>query len=298
MSIFNDLVNDLKSIEYFENTNLEKYTTIKLKAFGDIAIVKNLIDLQELVKRLNLSKYKYHMIGWGANQVIHNTDSVLFIKLDFNFERNYLDQIRDKYILPASIPLNILTSHAQKFGLKGWEVFTGIPASLGGAVFMNAGTALGEIGDLIESVKILTKKGELIDKKISKGDFSYRKNNFIKDGEIIVEVTMVHNGVDTSIKEKIREYLEFRKSTQPLATRNCGCVFQNFDSKHKAGHYIDLVGLKSIELNGLQVSSKHANFIENSEQGSSEDFIKLVETIQFELELFTGIKFELEAKIY
>ena len=63
------------------------------------------------------------MVGWGANQILHHTKDILFIKLDFEFDRSYLKEAKDEYILPASVPLNILTSHAQKFGLKGWEVF-------------------------------------------------------------------------------------------------------------------------------------------------------------------------------
>lgn len=291
-------INTINGVTLFKDVNLEKYTTIRLSVTGTIAIVKNVEALKKLLHEIKNLNCNYQVVGWGANQVLHTTANTIFIKLDFEFDRNYLSCVREEYKLPASVPLNILTSHAQKYGLKGWEVFTGIPASFGGAIFMNAGTALGEIGVLIKSVRILTKNGVIKDKAIDKTCFSYRKNKFLKDGDIILEATITHFGQDDAIKEKIKEYLKYRKASQPLATRNCGCVFKNFDSLHKAGHFIDATGLKGLTLNGVKVSQKHANFVENFEEGTSSDFLALIEAIKYELELFTGIKFELEAKIY
>lgn len=285
-------------IEYFIDSNLEKFTTMRLRVNGDIAIVSSLKALTLLIKFLVERKINYHLVGWGANQVIHNTNNTLFIKLNFNFDREYLKESKDEYVLPASVSLNLLTSHAQKFGLKGWEVFTGIPASLGGAIFMNAGTALGEIGNLVKNVKILQVDGSIRSYNVGKNSFSYRKNHFVKTGEVIVEATLYHLGLDEGIKSKIKDYLDYRKTSQPLNTKNCGCVFKNFDQKRKAGQFIDSIGLKGLGLKGLKVSQKHANFIENFDEGSSEDFLKLVDVIKYELEAFAGIKFELEAKVY
>lgn len=163
---------------------------------------------------------------------------------------------------------------------------------------MNAGTALGEIGDLVKDVSILQVDGEVRLEKIDQNSFKYRGNNFVKPGEVILEATLINKGQDPEIAKIIKNYLEYRKSSQPLTTKNCGCVFKNFDQNHKAGQFIDLTGLKGLMLNGLKVSDVHANFIENFDQGSSDDFLTLTNIIKDELELFSGIKFELEAKIY
>ena len=291
-------IETISGIVLHRDINLEKYTTIRLSVTGTIAIAKNVEALKKLLLEIEKLNLTYQIVGWGANQVLHTTANTVFIKLDFEFDRDYLSHVREEYDLPGSVPLNILTSHAQKFGLKGWEVFTGIPASFGGAIFMNAGTALGEIGTLIKSVRILTKKGVVEEKVLDQSCFSYRKNNFLEEGDIILDGKITHFGQDDSIKNKIKEYLEYRKGSQPLSTRNCGCVFKNFDSTHKAGHFIDAIGLKGLSLNGLRVSHKHANFVENFEEGTSSDFLSLIEAIKYELELFSGIKFELEAKIY
>jgi UDP-N-acetylmuramate dehydrogenase len=291
-------ISQIDGVELFENINLERFTTMRLSVWGDFAIVKSTNALKQLIFLLNESNKRYNMVGWGANQIIHTTKDTLFIKLDFEFDRSYLKQVHHEYLLPASVSLNVLTSHAQKFGLLGWEVFTGIPASLGGAIFMNAGTSLGEIGELIKEVKILQTDGDFRSEVITENSFKYRGNNFVKSGEVIVSAILKNKGVDSSICVKIKNYLDLRKSTQPLATKNCGCVFKNFDQYHKAGQFIDLTGLKGLTLNGLRVSELHANFIENFDNGASDDFLTLTELLQEQLELFTGIKFELEAKIY
>lgn len=285
-------------IGVLENVDLTKYTTIKLQTFGSLIKVYSVAATQELIIKLKSINCQYHLVGWGANQIIHELNDTVLIKLDYKFNRDYLKTVKNEYVLPASVSLNILTAHAQKFGLSGWEVFTGIPASLGGAIFMNAGTSLGEIGSIVKEVKILDTGGKVRSVKIDQDSFSYRKNHIVEDGEVIIEVTLFHSGIDPKIKEQIKEYIEFRKRTQPLSSKNCGCAFKNFDNVHKAGQFIDICGLKGLTKNGLRVSHLHANFIENIDSASSQDFVDLTNLIKYELELFSGIEFELEAKVY
>jgi UDP-N-acetylmuramate dehydrogenase len=246
---------------------------------------------------LNQSKTPYLVVGWGANQILPAVCAELIIHLDFNFDSSYLETQKDEYLLPASLGINHLTSHAVKFGLKGWDVFTGIPASLGGAIYMNAGTNLGEIGKLVKSVRLMDQQGQIRSEQISEKSFSYRKNHFVKPGEIIVDATLVHLGIDGSIPQKIKDYLEYRKKTQPLATKNCGCVFKNPLKDLPAGKLIDLLQLKGVGIGDLRISPKHGNFMENSGKASWDQFESLVELINFEMDHFYGIEFELEVKI-
>lgn len=281
-----------------QNVNLDRYTTTKLSVVGSIVIVSNVESLVNVLCLCKEQKLEYHLVGWGSNQILHNTTGKLFIKLDFKFERDYLKKIRKKYILPASVPLNILTSAATKLGIKGWDVFTGIPASLGGAVYMNAGTSLGEIGDLVESVRIIDADGNLREYICNKNDFEYRKNKFVKEGEIIVSVTLLSYGTDQIVGKQIRDYLQYRKDTQPLSTKNCGSVFKN-NKNIKAGITIDKIGLKGFGVKKLMVSHKHANFIENRDGGATPgDFVDLTDYLKDEIERYSGIQFELEVKVY
>ncbi len=289
---------EIIDLDIKEDVNLSRYTTIRLSTTGTIVLVKTELALSQLIKLFKIEKVKYHLVGWGANQILKTTSDTIFIKLAFDIDKEMLSEVKDEYTLPASISLNILTSHASKHGLKGWEVFTGIPASLGGAIFMNAGTTLGEIGDLVKSVSIMTIDGEIRKHVVDKDSFSYRENHFIAEGEVIISAVITQNGQDEGIIKKIREYLSFRKESQPLTTFNCGCVFKNYDQNHKAGQFVDVCGLKGLSINGVGVSHKHGNFIENQNDASTEDFSKLIDALKYELELHSGIEFELEAKVY
>jgi UDP-N-acetylmuramate dehydrogenase len=290
-------LHSLSGVEFFENENLTSYTTFKLNSHGDLLKIKSIEGLQKTLTILNQEKKSYLIVGWGANQILPAQCKDIIIYLELPFDQNIFDTVKDEYLIPASLGINHLTAHAVKFGLKGWEVFTGIPASLGGAIFMNAGTNLGEIGSLVKNVQLITPDGELREELISKDSFSYRKNNFVRPGEVIISATISHLGIDETIPQKIRDYLEYRKRTQPLATKNCGCVFKNPLKDLPAGKLIDLLQLKGVGVGDLRISPKHANFMENSGKASWDQFQSLVNLINFEMDHFYGIEFELEVKI-
>jgi UDP-N-acetylmuramate dehydrogenase len=294
---FEQSVRTISGLEFLPDHDLTSLTTFKLAARGDLVEVQSVESLQKLLPLLKSEKKEFIVIGWGANQILPSTSQKIFIHLSFPFDPTYLESRRDHYVLPSSLGINHLTGHAIKFGLKGWEVFTGIPASLGGALVMNAGTNLGEIGMLVQEVKLVTTDGAIRTEKISTKSFSYRHNHFVKPGEVIIEATLKHLGVDELIPQKIKDYLEYRKKTQPLATKNCGCVFKNPHTELQSGRLIDLLGLKGIGVGGLRVSPKHANFMENTGSASWDHFKCLVDTINFEMDHFYGIEFELEVKI-
>ncbi len=270
---------------------------MRLASVGDLVEVRSVGAVQKLLPLLTKYGRSYLVVGWGANQILPAHCEELVIYLDLPFDPTSLEAPRDSYRLPASVGLNQLTGHAVRFGLAGWEVFTGVPASLGGAIFMNAGTNLGEVGALVTHVELVTRDGMVREEVIGPASFSYRRNHFVKPGEVIVSVTMIHRGLDPEIPQKIRDYLEYRKKTQPLATRNCGCVFKNPNRDLPAGKLIDLLGLKGLAVGGLRVSSKHANFIENSGSSTWEEFETLVNIIKSHADQFYGIEFELEVKI-
>jgi len=287
----------ISDLVFSQNIDLTSFTTFRLSSVGDLLEIKSVEALRKVLPLLKKYQKDYLVVGWGANQILPQVCDKIIIHLDFPSDASYLESYRDEYDLPASIGLNHLTSHAVKFGLKGWEVFTGIPASLGGAIYMNAGTNLGEIGNLVKKVKIVTPTGDIREDLIDQNSFSYRHNHFVKSGEVIVGAVLGHDGRDDSIPAKIKEYLEYRKKSQPLTTKNCGCVFKNPRPGFQAGRLIDQLGLKGLSRGSLKISEKHANFMENSGFSSWDDFKSLVDIIKFEMDVFYGIEFELEVKI-
>lgn len=293
----NDELKKIPDLEFYPQKDLTSHTTFRLSSTGDYVLVKSIEALKKVLPTLKKYGKEFLILGWGANQILPTVCDKIIIHLELPFDSTYLDDLKDEYILPASVGINHLTSHAVKFGISGWEVFTGIPASLGGAIYMNAGTNLGEIGAFIKSVTLVTEDGLLREEIISKESFSYRKNNFVKKNEVIVGATITHRGIDESIPQKIKEYLEYRRKTQPLTTKNCGCVFKNPEKELQAGRLIDALGLKGLRNGSLVVSEKHGNFIENLGSGNWDQFKAIVDTIKFEMDHFYGIEFELEVKI-
>jgi UDP-N-acetylmuramate dehydrogenase len=301
-----NLYNELSSVgvDVLRDANLTKYSTMKLSSTGDLITVKTVDQLKEVIKLLVTHKISYKPIGWGANLVLPEKPDFIFIKLDLPFDKKEVDPSKKSYKLSATAPLNVLTSLATKHGLSGWEVFTGVPASLGGAVFMNAGTSLGEIGELIEEVTLLRKSGVIETVSINENSFSYRENHFVKDGDIILEVVIKHNGIDSKVGDIIKSYLKKRTDTQPLREKTCGCMFKNSHEEVegteitcRAGLYIDIMGLKGLSSGDMRVSPKHANFMENKGSSSSTDVKELVGLTLNELEFHYGVKFETEVDL-
>ena len=294
MSRFWDSIKSIPGIEVHRHTDLSKFTTIRLQAIGSIIIVKNLQALGEVVVTAKANNESLHLVGWGANQVLFGDRT--YLKLDFPKNQTVLDRVRECYDLDASVGLNRLVSHAKKFGLRGWEALTGIPASLGGAIAMNAGTRHGEIAPLVKSVKIMNDSGEIREHMITDQDFSYRQNCFLAPGDIIIAAKLVHFGQDPKVTNFIKEYEKKRLHTQPITKKTCGCVFKNPTPNIPAGMAIELLGLSGLSYSNLEISAKHANFVEN-QAGTVESFSKMVEQTRSMLEVFYGEKFEFEVKL-
>ncbi len=292
-----DKLKEITGLEVKEDCDLTTFTTMRLHSRGTLIEVLDFQALTHLLPLLNANKIPYLLLGWGANQLLPSEVPGVVIHLKMQAPLREMEVLKPEYELPASTGLNQLTSMALKFGFKGWEVFTGIPASLGGAIYMNAGTNLGEIGKLIRKVTLVTPEGHFRTEEISEKSFSYRRNHFVKPGEVIVSAVIAHHGTDQNISQKIKEYLEYRKKTQPLATRNCGCVFKNPRPGLPAGKLIDLLGLKDLKMGDLRISPKHGNFMENTGKADWDHFSSLLSVIQFQMDHWYGIEFELEVKI-
>lgn len=132
MSLVEEL-KELSDIVFLPQHDLTSFTTFRLSSRGDLVEVKSVLALQKLLPLLGKYKKKYLVVGWGANQILPAICDQIIIHLSLSYDSSLLNERKEEYFLPASLGLNHLTAHAVKFALKGWEVFTGIPASLGGA---------------------------------------------------------------------------------------------------------------------------------------------------------------------
>lgn len=284
-----------EGLQIYRDIDLTKMSTMRLKARGDLVVVKNIEALKRFVKMID----NYIILGWGANQLLKQESKKPYLKLDFDFDRSYLNQIQNEYVLPASVSLATLTSSANRLNLGGWEVFTGIPATLGGAIAMNAGTGLGEIAEVTSSFKVMQSNGEIREIICGPATFSYRRNNALRAGDIVFEAVLTHKGQNPEVSKIIKDYLKYRNSSQPMNAKTCGCIFKNHrDGKTtcRAGESLDRIGLKGFCYKNLRVSPKHANFIENLGDSTYEDVMELINILKEKLKDAYGVEFEMEVR--
>jgi len=289
--------NELGSIEdvqLHQCFDITKMTTSKLKAVRDVVEVKNRTVLPVIIQQLRKHKIEYAILGAGSNFI--SMDKKLILWLNWPADTSQLSQIQSEYLLDANIPLGRLTSFAIKMNLRGWEIFTGVPANLGGAVYMNAGTRLGEISQLITQVEVIDVDGNYKVYRDKDLVFSYRKNHFIRPGEVIVGVGIKHLGIEPQVAEEIKSYIEYRRKTQPSNYKNCGCVFKNPIANLPAGKAIDLLGLKGAQMGDVQISKVHANFFENLGQAETNEYLGVIELVRDLCQRNYHLVFEMEVK--
>ena len=179
---------------------------------------------------------------------------------------------------------------------KGWtglEMFAGIPGTIGGAVRMNAGTALGETVDPLLDVTVVHPDGSVETLEASELRMRYRHCE-LPDGAIVAFARFQTTGGDLEeSRGKIKHHLDYRARTQPVDVPTCGSTFRNPDGD-TAGRLIDAAGLKGTTLGGAKVSEKHANFIENTGDATAADIRALIEQVQDSVEATFGIRLHRE----
>jgi len=195
----------------------------------------------------------------------------------------------------AGVTLNQLITQSISHGLTGFEALSGIPGSVGGATWMNAGAYGSEISDFITSVKVL-EEGEIKTLTKAQCNFSYRSAINLKH-TIVLEVTWeLKNGNIEEMQQKRLEILKNRSKKQPLEFPSCGSVFKRPQGDY-ASRLIDAAGLKGYEIGGAQVSTKHAGFIINYNQATSDDILALIAHCQKVVFEKFGVKLELEQQV-
>lgn len=262
------------------NPLLSKYTTYKVggKALA-IVYPKNVDGLIKLLRLLKENDVKYKILGNGSNLLF--SDSLfegIIIKLssfdEIEFFGNNKVRVGAGYSL---IKLSLLTA---KKGLAGLEFASGIPGTVGGAVFMNAGAYKSDMGYVVQEVKVLTPDYKIITLENKELNFHYRSSFLQKHPEYIcLEVIIkLKKGDREILNEVINERRERRRESQPLEYPSAGSVFRNPDGGF-AGKMIEDLGLKGYSNGGAKVSDKHANFIINYNKATSKDIKELIDYV-------------------
>ena len=290
--IFGDLLEFNKDLAQFSSYK----TGGKATLFISVTTIEELSDTLKKTKNLNIP---YVILGGGTNVLISDSGfDGLIIKMDIKgmeiFEKS-------KIICGAGENLEDLIIFSSKNSLTGLEFAAGIVGSVGGAVYGNAGAYGGEIGNIVESVTVIDKNGEIKNISHSEADFGYRDSVFKKTGDIITQIIFqLEKGDKKAIQSKIDETLSVRHEKLPYDQCSAGCFFKNIPDntqphgKLAAGKLLEDIGAKNMKYGGAEISEKHANIIINTGKATSNDILTLAERIKVKVKEKFGILLEEE----
>jgi len=277
-----------------QEVSLKKYSTFKIggpaKFFAE---PKSIAEIRELLMFCKKGNEKFFILGKGSNVLFSDEGyDGLVMRIGKNLE--------------AGKSLHDVIQTAASKGLGGIEKLDGIPGTLGGAIYMNAGAHGQQISDCIKSVVSVTNYGGIITRTNEECKFSYRSSIFKLFEEIIIsaEFDFVEMPIEIINKNR-KEVLAWRRKNQPLKYPNAGSIFKNptdnlplIGSNLSAGYLIDSCGLKGCRVGDAQVSELHANFIVNRGKATAADVKALMEIIVQEVEKKHGIVLEPEICIF
>jgi len=295
-NIYEKLKNIVGEDNVYVDEPMSKHCTMRV---GGIAMgfvtPSSTEELLEVFKLLNVTKTKYTVCGNGSNFIVPDSGySGVVISLGNAF--SIISITDNKVTAQAGALLSKVGNIVCKEGLAGFEFATGIPGSVGGAVYMNAGAYGGEIKDIIESatvydgenVRVLT-KDEL--------ELGYRSSIISKNGYIVLEATFaLEKGEQSKIEDYIKELSKRRRDKQPLEYPSCGSTFKR-PKGYFAGQLIEEAGLRGFKYGGMMVSEKHCGFVINTGNGTATDFIEITNKIKEIVYEKTGVLLELEVKV-
>lgn len=276
---YTEILTKHPSITVKENEPLSNYTYTETGGPADLLFFPSSVEeVASIIQWVNDMDLPLTILGNASNLIVRDGGirgvTVILTEL------NQITVEKNRIIVQSGAPIIEVSETALDYELTGLEFACGIPGSTGGAVYMNAGAYEGEVKDVIESVTILTRDGEIIEASNEDMEFTYRNSKLQETFDIVLEVTFkLKKGDFETIKERMNELTFLRTSKQPLEYPSCGSVFKR-PTGHFTGKLIQDAGLQGLTWGGAQVSKKHAGFIVNIDGATATDYIELIEHIQ------------------
>lgn len=281
------------NIAFLENESMKNHTTFKVGGNADfIAMPKNLEQASITLKFLKENDINYYYLGKGSNVIFRDTGFKGVIIKTSNMQKVYIKD--EEVTASAGTTLNVLCKLLQEQSLSGLEFCYGIPGNVGGAIYMNAGAYDGEISDCIKEIEYLDENAHRKVICLKDAQFSYRHSIFQENNWMIISCTFILKVKDSAEILKFMEgIMQKRKDKQPLDKPSAGSSFRRPEG-HFAAELIDRCGLKGKTVGGAQISQKHAGFIINIGDATSDDIETLAEDISTIVLEKTGVKLEKE----
>jgi UDP-N-acetylenolpyruvoylglucosamine reductase len=302
-------------LKFKANFLLSKLTYFKIGGPAE-ALVKASTrqDLIELINYCSTQNLKFTILGGASNVIVPDEGVEGLVILTRHQKIEVLDESpqKTKLRVDSGITTTDLVRESVDLGLTGLEPFSGIPGSLGGAIYNNSHFQTELIGTFVDQVEVLTQQGDILWIKQVDCDFAYDQSRFQTSNEIILRIDFTLLKSDSELdKQKIKESTLYRARTQPLAMPSSGCIFKNIPNTDQlrqqfpqfadrtylsAGFLIDQTGLKGTQVGDMQVSSKHAAFMINLGRGTADDLSQLIELVKQKVK--EKFKVELEEEVF
>ncbi|MBS4026709.1 MAG: UDP-N-acetylmuramate dehydrogenase [Clostridia bacterium] len=283
--------------EVLHQEPMKNHTTWKIGGPADILVIPNEIEeVIRVVTEANRHDIPITVIGNGSNILVKDGGiRGIVIKINNGLKRV---KVNNNVIeAEAGVMLPKLARIAVEHSLTGLEFAAGIPATLGGAILMNAGALGGEIGRYIEKISWVDSRGNVRYTDNSELKFSYRQTILPEQALILVKAWLrMEAGESNNIHRKMTEYLTKRRMSQPINKPNSGSVFINPPGNF-AGKIIEEAGLKGTKVGDAQISELHANFIINTGNATARDVLALIHLIEERVLTQSGIKLETEVRV-
>jgi UDP-N-acetylmuramate dehydrogenase len=275
---------------------LRNHTTFGIGGPCDVMVMpRGLSDIMIALEFIRSEALAWRTIGNGSNLLVSD-DGFRGLVMKLTHDHGYMISREETLVCGAAAQLPHVSRYAAKMGLSGLEFAAGIPASIGGAIIMNAGTPKGTIAELVKSVSVISPEGELLRFHGDEMEFGYRHSALKGKAYVVLEAELVlRKGDATQIRENMEKMLLSRRQSQPIGARSAGSIFKNPSGLY-AGQLIDRAGLKGARCGDAQISEKHANFIVNLGNATAKDVLALIalarNTVKEKFD--TGLELEIE----
>ena len=278
------------------NALMKEHINFEVGGPADILLIPSKVEqIIESIKICKENNIPYFVMGNGSNLLVKDGGiRGVVIKLTglTNLEVN-----KEEIKADCGVMLKELSDKALENTLTGLEFACGIPGSVGGAVFMNAGAYNGEIKNVIKEAEVITSSGEIITLSKDELELGYRTSKVMKDNSIVINATFkLEKGNKEEIKETIDDLTKKREEKQPLEYPSAGSTFKRPEG-YFAGKLIQDSGLKGYSIGGAAVSSKHSGFVINKGNATAKDILDLIAYIQEKVKKQFGVELHTEVRI-
>lgn len=294
--IYKKLVRIVSEKNVKVDEQLKHYMYTRLGGNADFFVTPESYEqVQQIVKLANEEDVAFTLLGNGSNLIIRD-GGIRGIVMNLG-NLNRIETNENKIVAQSGARIIDASREALANALTGLEFACGIPGSVGGALYMNAGAYGGEIKDCLESALVVDADGELLSLGVADLDLSYRTSNIPDNNYIVLEATFALKQGNYKEIKAIMDDLTFRReSKQPLEYPSCGSVFKR-PPGYFAGKLIQDSGLQGKQIGGAQVSLKHAGFIVNKDNATAEEYIELIHYVQHVVKDKFGVQLEREVRI-